>query len=212
MTSMAEQSSMRRDIISAYLASASKIASWVVVAGIVFRVGGVAEFGLLALIRATIGLLQYVSMGLGPAIVKLSAEADAAAAAPIESTPTVLSYYSENPNDGVGRLYSNAISFAAIGSLVGVILIFFYAVFFDKIHNVPPILRRTAPFTAAFIGFGLLLRLISEAPAALLQTRGKIARDNRFVVEGEWAWIVPMAILVISNPMQAKTLLYAGHA
>src|SRR5436190_2537039 len=100
-------SSMRRDIISAYLASAAKIASWVVVSAIVFRVGGMAEFGLLALIRATIGILQYASMGLGPALVKLSAEADAAnvSAPTARESKLVLSYYAENPQLGIARLY-----------------------------------------------------------------------------------------------------------
>jgi O-antigen/teichoic acid export membrane protein len=207
-------SSMRRDIISAYLASAAKIASWVVVSAIVFRVGGVAEFGLLALIRATIGILQYASMGLGPALVKLSAEADAtnasAPAAP-ESKP-VLSYYAENPQLGIARLYSNAISFAAITALVGVIVVFFYGMFFDLLHNVPLILQRTAMMAVLFMGFGLLLRLISEAPAAILQTRGRIARDNRFVVEGEMAWVLATLLLVFFNPLQLKSLLYAGQA
>jgi len=205
---------MRRDIISAYLASASKIASWVVVSGIVFRVGGVAEFGMLALIRATIGILQYVAMGLGPALVKLSADEHAATALPAAEAGQsgVLSYYSENPASGVLRLYSNAISFAAISALVGVFAISFYAVFFDWIHNVPSILHRNAPFTAAFIGFGLLLRIISEAPAAILQTRGRIVRDNRFVVEGELVWIAATFLLVWFHPMQLKPLLYAGQA
>src|SRR5947208_3467556 len=151
---MAEQSSMRRDIFSAYLASGAKIVSWVVVSAIVYRVGGAAQFGLLALIRATIGLLQYVSMGMGPAIVKLSAEAEASVAGPAESAPAVLSYYSQDPQRGIARLYSNAVSFAAIAALIGMILIVFYSIFFHKLHNLPPILLRSAPITAAFIGSG----------------------------------------------------------
>jgi len=211
---MAEQSSMQRDIVSAYVASGAKIASWIVVSAVVFRVGGIAEFGMLALIRATIGVLQYVAMGLGPALVKLSAQADAATGAVTGESDRsgVLSYYSESANRGVLRLYSNAISFASISALIGIILIFFYAVFFDWLHNVPSILHRMAPMTAAFIGFALLLRVISEAPAAILQTRGRIARDNRFVIEGEMAWIVATFLLVLLHPMQLKPLLYAGQA
>jgi len=211
---MAEASSLRKDIATAYMASGAKIASWVVVSAIVFRVGGVAEFGLLALIRATIGVLQYVAMGLGPALVKLSAEAEAAAvpAAVEAGDAAVLSYYAENPRTGILKLYSNAVSFAAISALVGVILIGLYAALFSKLHNVPLILQRTAMMAVTFIGFGLLLRLISEAPGAILQTRGRIARDNRFVVEGELAWIAMAFLLVMSNFLQAKPLLYASQA
>ena len=32
------------------------------------------------------------------------------------------------------------------------------------------------------------------------------------MIEGEWAWIIATAILVITNPMQAMTILYAGQA
>jgi O-antigen/teichoic acid export membrane protein len=211
---MAEESSLRKDIATAYMASGAKIASWVVVSAIVFRVGGVAEFGLLALIRATIGVLQYAAMGLGPALVKLSAEAEAAAvpAAAEAGNAAVLSYYAENPRAGILKLYSNAISFAAISALVGVILIGLYAALFNKLHNVPLILVRTAMLSVTFIGFGLLLRLISEAPGAILQTRGRIARDNRFVVEAELAWIAMALLLVLSNFLLAKPLLYAAQA
>jgi O-antigen/teichoic acid export membrane protein len=211
---MTQPSSLRRDIISAYLASGAKIASWVIVSAIVFRKGGIAEFGMLALIRATIGLLQYASLGLGPAMVKLGAEAEApsvgAAVAPEQAQ--VLAYYSESPQGGISRLYSNAISFATISALVGVILIFFYALFFTRIHRVPANLELGASYTAAFIGCGLLLRLISEAPAAVLQIRGRIARDYRFLVEAELVWIAGTVLLVVTNPMQVKTLLYAGQA
>ncbi|HEV8293530.1 MAG TPA: MATE family efflux transporter [Tepidisphaeraceae bacterium] len=211
---MAESSSLRSDIISAYIASGAKIASWVVVSAIVFRIGGIAEFGMLALIRATIGILQYASLGLGPAMVKLGAQAEAqAAATAAASAPAgVLSYYSVSPGGGIAKLYSNAISFAAITALVGVILIFFYAIFFTTLHRVPANLEHSAGYTAAFIGFGLLLRLISDAPAGVLQIRGRIARDNRFLIEAEIAWIVVTLLLVVSNPLQLKTLLYAGQA
>src|SRR2546430_17006662 len=97
---MAEQSSMRRDIVSAYLASGAKIVSWVVVSAVVYRVGGAAQFGVLALICATIGLLQYVSMGLGTAIVKLRAEEGAAAGGPAGSAPTVAAIHFDGPHTG----------------------------------------------------------------------------------------------------------------
>src|SRR5947207_13570215 len=74
---MGETSSLRREIASAYLASGAKILSWVVVAGIVYRVGGASQFGLLALIRGTIGTLNYVSLGVGPAMVRMLAQTKA---------------------------------------------------------------------------------------------------------------------------------------
>src|SRR6185436_113399 len=131
---MVQSSSLRRDIISAYVASGAKIVSWVVVSGIVFRKGGIAEFAMLALIRATVGLLQYASLGLGPAMVKLGAEAESrAAGSQAASTPAVLTYYAEDPRGGISNLYSNAVSFAAIMGLVGGALIGVYAYFFTTL-------------------------------------------------------------------------------
>src|SRR4051812_12211974 len=209
---MAEQTSLRRDIFSAYLASGAKIVSWVVVSAIVFRIGGLAEFAMLTLIRSTLGLLQYASLGLGPALVKLGAEAESSSANSGGSeSAQVLSYFSENPQGGISRLYSNAMSFAAVFGLVGGIFICFYAYFFTSIHRVPGNVQLSGSYTAAFIGFGLLLRLISDAPAAVLQIRGNIARDNRYVIEAEMVWIVATVMLMAFNPLGLKTLLYAGQ-
>ena len=55
---------MRRDVISAYAASGAKILSWVVVSGFVYRFVDVAAFAMLALIRGTIGILNYTTLGL----------------------------------------------------------------------------------------------------------------------------------------------------
>jgi O-antigen/teichoic acid export membrane protein len=210
---MAQISSLRRDIISAYVASGAKIASWVVISAIVFRRGGIAEFGMLALIRATVGLLQYASLGLGPAMVKLGAEAETAATGDAAlASEAVLGYYRENPRQGISNLYANAISFAAITALIGGILVCTYAYFFTTLHRVPGDVQLSGSYTAAFIGFGLLLRLISDAAAAVLQIRGNIARDNRYVIEAEIVWILATMILVAANPtIQLKTLLYAGQ-
>ena len=66
---------MRRDVISAYAASAAKIFSWVIVLGLVYRFGNAADFAILALIRGTLGILNYVTFGLSPAMIRLVAEA-----------------------------------------------------------------------------------------------------------------------------------------
>jgi O-antigen/teichoic acid export membrane protein len=62
---------MRRDLISAYAVTAARIGSWVAVSAVVYRRLGAEALGLLTLVRATIGILSYTSLGLGPAIVKL---------------------------------------------------------------------------------------------------------------------------------------------
>jgi O-antigen/teichoic acid export membrane protein len=69
---------MRRDVLSAYLATGSKILSWVIVLGLVYRFVDAADFAMLALIRGTIGILNYTTLGLSPAMIRMLAEAERA--------------------------------------------------------------------------------------------------------------------------------------
>src|SRR5262245_37927606 len=74
---MSAPSTMRRDILSAYGASFARIASWVVVSGAVYRFVHPGAFALMSLTRGTIGILNYASVGLAPAMIRLLAEARA---------------------------------------------------------------------------------------------------------------------------------------
>jgi len=49
--SLAPHSTMRRDLIWAYVASGSKIASWAIVSAIVYRKAGKLEFAMLSMVR-----------------------------------------------------------------------------------------------------------------------------------------------------------------
>src|SRR2546423_14642494 len=71
--------SMRRDILSAYVASASRIGSWVIVSALVYRRSPDA-FARLALVRGTLGILNYCSLGLLPAMIRAFAAAPAPSA------------------------------------------------------------------------------------------------------------------------------------
>ncbi len=66
---------LRRDIASAYLVTAARIGAWAVVSALVYRRLGADAFAMLALIRSTVGLLAYTSLGLAPAMVRALAEA-----------------------------------------------------------------------------------------------------------------------------------------
>src|SRR5687768_9470302 len=75
MSSEAPASSMRLDLISAYAVTAARVGSWVVISAVVFRRFGAEALGVLTLVRATIGILSYTSLGLGAAMVKQLADA-----------------------------------------------------------------------------------------------------------------------------------------
>jgi O-antigen/teichoic acid export membrane protein len=61
--------SMTRDLSSAYAATGAKMLAWFTVAALVYRLLGADYFAMLALVRATIGLLNYTTLGLSPAMV-----------------------------------------------------------------------------------------------------------------------------------------------
>src|SRR5436309_3418268 len=81
-------STMRRDLISAYLASGMKVASWAAVSAIVLRYSYYENLATLALVRSTLGLLNYTTLGLGPAMIRLVTQvASMKRVAPLEAAP-----------------------------------------------------------------------------------------------------------------------------
>src|SRR5687768_15991044 len=84
MTERDAPSSMRRDITSAYAASGARILSWFVIAALLFRYRE-SHYAMFALVRATVGLLNYTTLGLAPAMVRLIDDARERAAAPAEA-------------------------------------------------------------------------------------------------------------------------------
>lgn len=219
---------MRRDILSAYAASGAKVLSWVIVSAIVFRADAV-QYAILALIRGTIGLLNYTSLGLAPAVVRLVTEVrhkplplePVRAPDPGEDEPVAgdvargeqptLGYARPRPRvqkaevafDPIRAVYANAIVVAAFTSIAGLILSLFYAGYATDIHN----LRNAADHVgeiAMLMSMGVVMRLASEPSAALLQVNGRIATDNKLLVGSEIVWVAFTVIGALeSDPVDA---------
>src|SRR5215469_15444315 len=130
---------MRRDLASAYLAAASRIGSWVVVSGLVYRLLGRDEFAMLALVRGTIGLLNYTSLGLAPALIHRAAKS-------IHASDT------QSPDESLEALYSNAQAVAILTGIVGLALTAAYAWWFNGLYRIPESLASQMPGVVLFIG------------------------------------------------------------
>jgi O-antigen/teichoic acid export membrane protein len=182
----APDASLRRDLFSAYLATGSKILGWVIVSGLVYRFISVAAFSILALIRGTLGILNYTSIGLSPAMIRLLSEERAKP---------------RSVNDerllGVQSLYANALMIAVASGAAGLIITIIYALIFTRIYAMPEVLKGSAPWLVLWMGCGTMLRLMGDAPGALLQANQSISRDNFSVAEGELSWIVLSIIAVL---------------
>lgn len=226
---------MTLDLLSAYAASAAKVGSWAVVSALVFRANP-AAFAVLALVRGTIGILNYTSLGLGPAMIRALADparsglpvpaapadagedvaaATSAAAAP-SSSSAVIAYAphgkARDPDpakDALRMLFVNGAFLAVMTGSLGSWVLIAYLFAFDRIHDVPAGLLNSAVVTAGLVGAGTILRLMSDAPGAVLQTDGLIAVDNVLLAVADAMWATSVAMLHwYGDPLVAAAIGY----
>ncbi len=188
--------SLRRDIASAYLVTAARVIAWIVVTAAVFRVAGKSAFALLAIVQSTVGILEYAAIGLSPAIIRLTAEAirDARNGTGSETISSVQT------------VYANGFFMALLTAMGGAVLLACFIRFFNStqtnIHS-----GGVASELVLMVGIATLLRLLSDAAGAALQTSGKIFLDNLLLTSHEVIWGLGTAfdIFVFHLPWQRAT-------
>lgn len=203
---MPQPTGLRRDIVSAYLVTVARVLAWIIVTATVFRVAGKPAFALLAIVQSTVGILEYAAIGLSPAIIRMTAlamhESNHIAA------PAVIAYDTPPPNrtPAVQAVYANGFVMALLTALGGAV---FLAIFMWGFRSTET--NRNSGGVASelvlMVGIATLLRLMSDAPGAALQTSGKIFLDNIFLTSHEVIWGVGTAIgiLAFHLPWQRAT-------
>jgi O-antigen/teichoic acid export membrane protein len=207
---------MRQDIISAYIATAARLASWLIVSAVVFRRFGIETFAIFTLIRSTLGILSYSFLSLAPALIHMLAREatqplPAIALEPPANEPVdpdkraaVLSYASTSdppPDQIVADIYVTGEGLGLRLALIGFAVLTFYCFGIPYFHDISEQSLSNSRNFALFLGLGIVIRLISEAPSALLQVRHRIALDNHLVAAAELAWAAAVVMLVdISTP------------
>ena len=188
------------DLFWAYAAAGAKVLSWVVVSGLVFRRMGAFELGLLALARATVGILNYAGVGLLPALVHrmtlaLQSPAREQATHGVDFTGNILPYASQAsvlpPRSPLDPAYTNGLAILVGATILAAIPLALYAHAFPALHDVPSWRTNSGSLRAAvlFIGIGTLVRLISDVPGAALQATGRISADFFILTAGELIWV-----------------------
>jgi O-antigen/teichoic acid export membrane protein len=169
------------------------VGAWIAVTAAVFRVAGKPAFALLAVIQSTVGILEYAAIGLSPAIIRMTAEAmrldrlpngGSAAVAP----PTI-SYDSPPPHrtPAVQRVYANGFVMALLTALAGGMLLAIFSGFFKSSKtNIES--GGVDLELIVMVGAATLIRLMSDAAGAALQTSGKIFLDNVLLTSHELIW------------------------
>jgi O-antigen/teichoic acid export membrane protein len=180
---------MKRDLASAYLATAARIGSWAVVSAIAFRILGKPGFGMLALVRSTVTILNYTSLGLAPAMIALAAQRRRNANS-LELSPTP---------DPLAQIYGSALALAGISAVVGLILVAVFAGLFTRLLNVDASLRGQAWVIVLLMGIGALLRLLSDSSGAAVQSMRRIALDNTLIAAAETSWAILSAVAVFAG-------------
>jgi len=191
-----------------------------VVSGLVFRDLGEDRFAMLALVRGTLGVLAYFSIGLAPALVRLLAEATfqkPQAVLPLaEVVPPapggILSYRTPDrplPVSDVARVYSSGESLALMCGLAALIAGTVYSLTYNHVHTVPRKLIEDTSGLAFFFVLGTVFRLLSDAPSSLLQVRGFIGRDNALLALSELLWI-GLTIPMLNLKLMGVGMAFAG--
>lgn len=210
----AGRSSLRVDVISGYMLTASRLTAWAGVSAIVYRRLGPEAFGLLALLRGTITLVGYTSLGLGPAMVRMLAEAEGRlvplaaalqgkprvprrAAADSSTEQFVLEY--ESPDErhvsatAAQEVYAagSTISFGLFW--IAVLAAVAYSQLVTTVHVVPSAFRDGAAMVVLAFGAGVAARIAGEPSSAALQANGRLAIDNCITAAGECLWLAWVA-------------------
>lgn len=207
---------MRRDILSAYAASGARVLSWVIVSAIVYR-NSKEQFALLALVRGTLGILNYASLGLLPAMIRALAQFPASdppseqarqpgppGGAP-HAAPTIVTLDYATPgarpqrirDPGIRLVYESGKTLAFIGTAVGVVAAVACAVGAADLYRIPGGLLDYTQYLIAFLGMGIALRWFSDPESAVLQAQGHIALDNALSTFAEAIWVLATAFLIL---------------
>ena len=181
------------DLTAAFAASGAKAMAYAVISSLLLAGGAHApDFAMFTLIRSTLGLLNYASLGIAPAFIRQLAQSLA------------ISSQQDRPSDAAvispQRLYASAVYPALLIGAVALLLLLVYSFNFDSIHKVPPTLLQYAPWSAFFVGMAMLFRLLSDIPGGWLQATHKISLDNILLMSADLAWPVLTWVLLRSTP------------
>ena len=212
---------MRRDILSAYAASGSRVVSWVIVSALVYR-SSPAAFAMLALVRGTIGILNYAALGLLPAMIRMLANRpkvtiDLAVAAPVHvaalDDPIHLGYVTPqttkndlrptlfDSDEHTQRTFSTGMAIAFVTALTGVIATVLCAMYSPFLYSIPAGFQSDdMQLLILGMGFGIALRWFTEPAGAVLQTHQHITLDNVVLIGTEVCWVLLVAAESFDGP------------
>ena len=204
---------MKLDLVTAYAANIARVASWAIVAGVVYRRGGAIELSLLMLARGTVGFLTYTSLGLAPALMRCFVPPlQVVPATPVQAV-SPLEYARpgdaprgnaiEGDDDPERRaIYGSATLIVLIIAVLSMAPVIVYAQNFGAAHRIPGLHGVRGGYVALLLAIGVLIRTWSDVPAAWLAATGRLAKDNYIVICGEIGFAI-WSLLLVREPYPA---------
>lgn len=174
--------SIKLDLVTAFAASGTKALAYMAISRMLYDGGAhLADIAMFTVIRSTLGLLNYATLGLAPAFIRQLSGMLATNGAATETAAGT-----SDPR----RLYASA-QFPALGiGLIALVCVCVYALLFRHIHNVPEEVWTRAPWAAFVVGLAMLVRLVSDVPGGYLQATHRITLDNLLVLSADALWVV----------------------
>jgi len=131
---------------------------------------GPEAFGLIAVIRGVAGFAQYAALGLAPGMLGALAHA--------------------RTLEARRQVCTDSVAAATLGLIIGALMSFLYGRHAGALHQVPFPIYSQAGVLALYFGLATSVRMFSEVPAAVLQSRGKLWIDQLMQIASDVAWTV----------------------
>lgn len=183
-----------RDILWAYAVSAMRVASWVVVCGTLYRRQGAEAFALLTTVRWTLGLLNYASAGLGPAILHYAAKTKESSAFSVQSSafpPSSILHLPSSSSPALRAVYITGIRLSWIAAAIAGVVLWSWALTIGRARGVAPLV--------GLFGTGMLIDMAADAWGAVIQSRGLMRRDYQAQTGLEFLWALLATIALLTR-------------
>jgi O-antigen/teichoic acid export membrane protein len=184
---------LRADLLSAYFVSVTKVASWAVAAGLVYRNFGKETFAAFALARSLITIVNYTSFGVAPALMILLPQFRVQQAPVVpEVSTTHLGY--ERPGrrpeaTPTTKLFSTAMAVSCLPFLLVAAALWLFDLIRQSHLQYEYFWTEFSRFIFAF-SIGACFRVVADVAGARLQSDGRITLDNTVQGLVELTWLL----------------------
>jgi O-antigen/teichoic acid export membrane protein len=208
--------SLRQDVISGYVLAAARVGAWAGVTAYIYREMGPIAFGVFALLRGTITILSYTSLGVAPAMVHRLAIArnhraidrpvavadDSESGSANDSAVPYRLDYAAPSVDGrteEARVVVSGLKIAAFMSCIGILVSLLILPLATKALARPTAETAAAVTVAALLGVGVAVRVLGEPASAVLQSRGRLEVDNSISAASELLWVLAVVVAEVRS-------------